>query len=264
MVNARGVADDGPRVHSGTDGGANRDFGPVRALVRIGVGNGHRPLRFVDRADAGRRLATALRPYRKPDAIVAGLPRGGVVVAFEVAESLGLPLEVIVARKIGAPMQRELAVGAVAERDVRVVNPDVQKLAGVTDDAIAQEADRELAEVGRRALLYREGRAPVSFEGKTVIVVDDGVATGSTCQAACESARRALAARVVLALPVGAEESIQELARIADGIVCLETPTGFSSVGECYISFAQTTDSEVVALLARAAKRDERGAEPSR
>ncbi len=259
MADASEVGDDGPSSRNGTDDSSRHDFGPDRALVSIGVDNGHRPLRYVDRADAGRRLATALRQYAKPDVVVAGLPRGGVVVAFEVAESLGLPLEVIVARKIGAPLQRELAVGAVAEHDVRVVNAYVQKLAGMSDEAVAREADRELAEVERRASLYREGRAPIPFDGKTVIIVDDGVATGSTCQAACESARRALAARVVLALPVGAEESIQELARIADGVVCLEAPAGFSSVGEFYISFVQTTDAEVVALLARAAAPDEAG-----
>lgn len=224
--------------------------------MTIGTGNGHRTLRFVDRVDAGRRLARALEPYAKPNAVVAGLPRGGVVVAFEVAQSLGLPLDVLVVRKIGAPYQHELAIGAVAERGVCVVHPHVQRLAGMSDEALARATERELAEVDRRALLYREGRVPISFAEKTVLIVDDGVATGSTCQAACASARRAEAARVIVALPVGAAESIDELARIADGVVCLETPVGFTSVGEWFIDFGQTTDAEVVALLARAAERD--------
>jgi putative phosphoribosyl transferase len=229
--------------------------------VRTSAGNGQRVLRFVDRIDAVRRLAKALWPYQAPNTVVAGLPRGGVVVAYEVAGILELPLDVIVARKIGAPMQRELAIGAVAERQVRVLSPFVQRLAGMDDEALARETARQFAEVERRALLYREGRAPVSLAGKTVIIVDDGVATGSTCQAACESARRAEAARVIVALPVGAAESIDELVRLADGVVCLETPSGFSSVGEWYINFGQTTDAEVVALLASAAARGDEGNE---
>ncbi len=238
--------------------------GPVadaaaRPHVSFGAGNGRRPLRFLDRVDAGQRLARSLGPFKSPNTVVAGLPRGGVVVAFEVAETLGLPLDVIIARKIGAPLQRELAIGAVAEGGVRIVNASVQHLAGMSDEELDRAAERELAEVERRAVLYREGREPVLLAEKTVIIVDDGVATGSTCHAACESARRALAARVVIALPVGAAESIDELARIADGVVFLETPAGFSSVGEWYVDFSQTTDAEVIALLARAAARGDAG-----
>jgi putative phosphoribosyl transferase len=229
--------------------------------VTIGTGNGRRTLRFVDRIDAGRRLSIALEPYVKANAVVAGLPRGGVVVACEVAQTFGLPLDVIVVRKIGAPFQHELAIGAVAERGVRVVNPYVRRMVGIDDEALARATERELAEVERRARLYREGRAPVSFEDKTVIIVDDGVATGSTCQAACESARRALAARVIMALPVGAAESIEELVQTADGVVCLETPAGFSSVGEWYIDFAQTSDAQVITLLANAARRADPGSD---
>ena len=163
----------------------------ARPHVGFGAGNGRQPLRFLDRVDAGRRLARSLGPFRNPNTVVAGLPRGGVVVAFEVAEALGLPLDVIIARKIGAPLQRELAIGAVAEHGVRVFNASVQRLAGMSDEELDLATERELAEVGRRAVLYREGRDPISLAEKTVIIVDDGVATGSTCHAACESARRA-------------------------------------------------------------------------
>lgn len=229
--------------------------------MRFPASNGQRVLRYVDRVDAGRRLAAALEDHVSGDSVVAGLPRGGVVVAFEVAQSLGVPLDVIVVRKIGVPMQRELAVGAVAERGVRIVNATIQRLANMSDDEMNLLAARELAEVERRAALYREGRAAVPFAGKNVIVIDDGVATGATCQAGCESARRAGAVRVTLALPVGAAESIADLAASADAIVCLETPAGFSSVGEWYVNFAQTSDAEVVSLLSRAAARPDLGGE---
>jgi putative phosphoribosyl transferase len=240
-----------------------RAYRPAAATghMRFPAGNGQRVLRYVDRVDAGRRLAAALEDHVTGDSVVAGLPRGGVVVAFEVAETLDLPLDVIVVRKIGVPLQRELAVGAVAERGVRIVNAMIQRLADMSDDEVERLAAREFVEVERRAALYREGRPPISLADKNVIVVDDGVATGATCQAACESARRAGATRVVIALPVGAAESIDELATSANGIVCLEAPAGFSSVGEWYVDFAQTSDSEVVALLARAAQRGGLGGE---
>ncbi|MGA8295581.1 MAG: phosphoribosyltransferase family protein [Acidimicrobiales bacterium] len=254
---AHGTAELGGRAGGQLRSGRAR----AAAAMRIATGNGRRPLRFVDRVDAGRRLASALIDHVDADSVVVGLPRGGVVVAYEVAETLQLPLDVIVVRKLGAPLQRELAVGAVAERSVRVVNGAIQRLAGMSDEEVEDAARRELEEVERRASLYREGRVPISLAQKTVIVVDDGVATGATCQAACESARRADATRVVVALPVGAAESISDLATRADSIVCLETPAGFSSVGEWYVNFGQTSDAEVVALLARAAERGEKGNE---
>ena len=223
--------------------------------MRQGSSNGHRPLRFSDRVDAGRRLAERLVSYRGSDAVVAGLPRGGVPVAFEVATRLGLPLDVIVVRKLGAPFQPELAVGAVGEDRIRVVDERIARLAGITNAEIDENTKVQSNEVERRSLLFRNGNAPISLEGRTVIVVDDGVATGSTCRAACHVARARGARRVVLAVPVGAAESIRELADSADEIVCLSTPHGFGSVGEWYDDFAQTSDAEVTALLRRAAAR---------
>jgi len=224
--------------------------------MRFGSSNGQRSLRFADRVDAGRRLAERLSAYRGSDAVVAGLPRGGVPVAFEVAMSLGLPLDVIVVRKLGAPFQPELAVGAVGEAGVRVVDERIARLAGITESAIDEDTRVKSDEVERRSLLFRQKRAPISLDGRTVIVVDDGVATGSTCRAACRVARARGARRLVLAVPVGATESIHELADSADEIICLSTPPGFGSVGEWYEDFTQTSDAEVRTLLQEAAARN--------
>ena len=208
---------------------------------------------FEDRRDAGRRLARALRRHHADaDAIVLALPRGGVPVAFEIATALGLPLDVMVVRKLGMPGHEEYAVGAIAPGGVRVLNPEVP--AGtLSPSQLAAVESRERRELERREREYRGGRAPASLHGRTVLLVDDGLATGSTMRAAIEAARRQGARRVVAAIPVGPRESVEALRREADEVVCLEAPEFFYAVGTWYRYFPQTTDEEVRALLAGAA-----------
>ena len=204
---------------------------------------------FRDRRDAGQQLGARLRHLRDEHPVVVGLPRGGVPVAFEVARALDAPLDVIVVRKLGVPVQPELGMGAVGEDGVRVVNDDVVRQAGVSSSAIAAVEARERLEVERRAQLYRRGRPMVPLAGRTVVVVDDGIATGGTARAALEVARAHGARRVVLAVPVAARESVQELAGVADEVVVLATPVPFYAVGEWYTRFSPTPDDEVVRLL---------------
>jgi len=210
---------------------------------------------FIDRADAGQRLAMLLEHLRGPDVVVLGLPRGGVPVAFEVARVLGAPLDVIVVRKLGVPFQPELAMGAVGEGGTRVVDEEVRHAAGVSAEEFAAVEVRERAEVERRVRQFRGDRPPVSVAGRTVIVVDDGIATGSTARAACQVARSHGAARVVLAVPVAPRESIATMRGVADEVVCVEMPRSFFAIGQFYEDFTQTGDSDVVALLERAADR---------
>ncbi len=220
--------------------------------MRFAVGSGARS-RFADRTDAGRQLARSLAEYRATDTVVAGLPRGGVPVAFEIAVSLGLPLDVIVVRKLGVPYQPELAMGAVGENGIRVLNRAVALSSGIDENELAAIETRERAEVERRAEIFRAGRDAVALAGRGVIVVDDGLATGATARAACQVARAAGAEKVVLAVPVAPAESLAELSGPVDELVCLMAPSGFSSVGEWYENFTQTSDAEVIDLLARAA-----------
>ena len=208
---------------------------------------------FRDRRDAGQQLAARLEHFRAEHPIVVGLPRGGVPVAFEVARALDAPLDVIVVRKLGVPFQPELGMGAIGEDGVRVLNDDLVRLARVTPAEIAAVEARERREVERRANLYRRGRPMIPLVGRTVIVVDDGIATGGTARAALEVARAHGARRVVLAVPVAPRESVAEMAAIADEVVALETPTPFYAVGEWYADFSQTPDDEVVSLLQAAA-----------
>jgi putative phosphoribosyl transferase len=215
--------------------------------------------RFEDRREAGRRLAAALRhDAGRPDVVVLGLPRGGVPVAAEVARMLGLPLDVLVVRKLGTPGQEELAMGAIASGGVRVLNPEVVGYLGLPDEVIDRAAEREGRELERRDHLYREGRPPLSLRGRTAILVDDGVATGSTMKAAVAAVRQLGAARVVVAVPVASREAEQELERLADEVVALATPEPFYAVGLWYGDFAQTSDEEVRQLLGEA--HAERGA----
>jgi putative phosphoribosyl transferase len=207
---------------------------------------------FADRAEAGRRLAERLQRFGDDDVVVLGLPRGGVPVAFEVARALGAPLDVIVVRKLGLPFQRELAMGAIGEGGARVVDRALVRRALVSDEELAAVEARERAELARRARRFRGDRMPVPLAGRTAIVVDDGVATGSTARAACQVARAQGAARVVLAVPVGPPETIDELSAVADEVVCLETHRLFMAIGRFYADFTQTPDEEVVDLLARA------------
>ena len=209
---------------------------------------------FADRADAGRRLAKRLRYLRGEDAVVVGLPRGGVPVALHVALALDAPLDVIVVRKLGVPFHRELAMGAIGEGGVRILNGDVISAAGVSAGDLAEVERRERAELDRRARLFRRGRPPVALRGRTVVVVDDGIATGSTARAACQVARAHGAAEVVLAVPVAPPGWARRLGGMADECVALETPPGFVAIGQFYADFSPTSDDEVVACLEMAAR----------
>lgn len=215
---------------------------------------------FRNRTEAGRCLGQALLSYRGQDVVVLGLPRGGVPVAFEVAEALDAPLDVLVVRKLGVPFQPELGMGAIGEGGVRVMNPDVVAAAGLTGAEIARVEAAERAELERRARRFRGDRPPPLLAGRTAILVDDGIATGSTARAACQVARAQGATRVVLAAPVASPQSVMDLRRDADEVVCLETPAWFFGVGQFYADFSQTPDEEVVSLLEQARARLPAGA----
>jgi putative phosphoribosyl transferase len=204
---------------------------------------------FRDRTDAGRRLAAALAHLGGADVVVLGLPRGGVPVAFEVARALGAPLDVIVVRKLGVPFQPELGMGAIGEDGIRVLNDEVIQMAQVSPSELAAVERREAAELARRAGRFRGERARVDVTGKTAIIVDDGLATGSTARAAVKVARAHGAARVVLAVPVAAPGAARRLQSVADEVICLETPAWFSAIGQWYADFTQTSDDEVIDLL---------------
>ena len=201
---------------------------------------------FVDRADAGRKLAVALEAWRGEDAVVLGIPRGGVVVAAEVARALHLPLGVAVVRKLGAPAQEEFAIGAIAE-GVRVVNPDA--IRGVTPEELALVEELERIELRRRTRLFAP--APIELAGRVAVIVDDGVATGATATAACRAVRAAAPAQIVLAVPVAPVQWRPEAAE-ADAFVCPHPMRDFWAVGQFYEDFTQTTDDEVARLLRRA------------
>ncbi|KAB8171024.1 phosphoribosyltransferase [Streptomyces sp. 3MP-14] len=212
-------------------------------------------MRFADRREAGRRLARELAPLRGRNVVVLGLPRGGVPVAAEVATALGAPLDVAVVRKLGLPAQPELAMGAIAEDGARVLNDQVVGGARVNEDALDGVEARERAELDRRSLAYRGERPRVSVVDRTVVVVDDGIATGATARAACRSARTRGAARVVLAVPVAPTDWERRIGGEADELVCPEVVDDFLAVGQFYADFAQTTDEEVVELLRRGSAR---------
>lgn len=207
---------------------------------------------FEDRIDAGERLAEALKEYAGPDTVVLGIPRGGVIVAEVVARSLGVPLDVVVPRKVGAPGNPELGLGAVAP-GVRVLDPWLIGRLGVTEEYLEREIAAEEAETVRRLRAYRGDRPPLDLSGKTAIVVDDGVATGGTAVAAIRWARAQGAGTVVLAVPVAPPQTMERLRHEADRVVALATPEPFFAVGEWYRRFDQTSDEEVIAALGRAA-----------
>lgn len=237
-------------------------------------------MRFADRTDAGQRLAKRLSHLRGEDVVVLGLPRGGVPVAFEVAKELGAPLDVIMVRKLGLPNQPELAMGAIGEGGVRVSNDDVVHRSSVTEPEIAFVEERERHELDKQAKRLRAGGKDTrgkdthgkdthekdtdktdkkdtdgksaDLTGRTAIVIDDGIATGSTAAVACEVARRRGATKVVLAVPVGAPESIEALRGICDEVVCLLTPPFFMAVGSWYDDFSSVPDSQVTAILQQA------------
>lgn len=203
---------------------------------------------FRDRADAGRQLAEALRDARLADPVVLALPRGGVPIAAIVARALDAPLDLVVVRKLGAPHQPEFAMGAIAEGDVRVLDTEVVRRLGIDAAALDRIEAAERAELERRVERYRRGRSPVEVFGRTVVVIDDGLATGATARAACRSARARGAARVVLAVPC-APRDVDALVPEADAVVCLERSSAFAAVGQFYARFDQVDDAEVLAAL---------------
>ena len=210
--------------------------------------------RFRDRVDAGRVLARELDAYKgRPGVLVLALPRGGVPVAFEVARELGAPLDVFVVRKLGMPGHEEYAIGAIATGGVRIINEEAVRTFGVTNAEIEAVTAEERLELERRERRYRDGRSAPDIDRKTVILVDDGLATGSTMRAAVEALRQEGPARLVVAVPTAAPETCQEIAALVDDIVCAITPEPFYAVGLWYDDFGQTTDEEVHDLLAIAA-----------
>jgi predicted phosphoribosyltransferase len=215
--------------------------------VIAGTGDGRV---FDDRRDAGRALALRLQHYAgRSDVVVLALPRGGVPVASPVADALGAPLDLFLVRKLGTPGHRELAMGAIASGGTRVLNDEVVRWYGIAPavvDAVAHEEQRELE---RREAAYREGRDPLPLEGRIVILIDDGLATGSTMTAAVRAVRQSRPSRIVVAVPVGARDTCEALAAVADEVVCVRTPEPFSAVGQWYLDFDQTSDDEVRELL---------------
>ena len=207
---------------------------------------------FADRRDAGQRLANRLRHLAGPDTVVLGLPRGGVVVAEEVATSLGAPLDVLIVRKLGVPHQPELAMGAIGEGGVRVMNEAVIRHSRITADEWADVERHEWAELDRRVATWRAGRPRHDLRGRVALIVDDGFATGATARAACRVARAVGASRVVLAVPVAPSDWIDGFVGEADEMVAVETPEPFTAVGRWYRDFEPTTDDEVIACLDRA------------
>lgn len=213
-------------------------------------------MQFTDRVEAGRQLAARLTSYaNRHDVVVLALPRGGVPVAFEVAKALGAPLDVFLVRKLGVPGHPELAMGAIAAGGVRVLSPDLIDTLGIPPALVEQVAVREHLELDRRDRLYRGGRPLPVLSGRTIILVDDGLATGSTMEAAIAALREHHPARIVVAAPVGARETCERLTTLADEVVCAQTPEPFSAVGLWYTKFDQTTDEEVIDLLNRASQR---------
>jgi putative phosphoribosyl transferase len=207
---------------------------------------------FEDRGDAGRRLAERLAPYAEERPVVFALPRGGVPVGAEVARSLGAPLEVIVSRKLGAPGQPEFGLGAVAPGGVRVLNERAIRALGIAEDYLELVSARELAEVERRLKLFRGDRPYPDLEGRTAILVDDGLATGVTARAALLALRRMNPQRLVLAVPVCALQTAKLLRSESDDLICLLAPTDLEAVGLWYRNFEQTSDQEVIRLLEEA------------
>jgi putative phosphoribosyl transferase len=212
---------------------------------------------FRDRREAGELLAQRLRRLRTSDPVVLGLPRGGVPVAAEVARALGAPLDVLVVRKLGCPWQPELAVGAIGEGGIRIVEDRILAEVGLAADELERLTARETRELERRLRRFRGDRPPLDLQGRTVIVVDDGIATGATARAGLEVARRRGAATVVLAVPVAPPVAVRELEKVADEVVCLHQPEAFWAVGQFYADFSQTPDEEVARLLAADARQHE-------
>lgn len=212
---------------------------------------------FANRQDAGRRLARALERFRSESPVVMAVPRGGVPVGAEVALALGAPLDIVVARKLRAPGQPELGIGAIVDGDhpESVLNQDLLALLNVSSEYLRAEMELELKEIARRQKIYRGGRPAAATADHTVILIDDGIATGGSIRAALRGVRRLNPKRVVLAVPVAPAQTIEELRTEADEVICLETPRDFMAIGEFYDDFSQTSDQEVIDLLAAAYER---------
>ncbi len=210
-------------------------------------------MRFQDRKEAGRILAERLAKYRnRNDVVILALPRGGVPVAFEVAQALNAPLDVFVVRKLGVPGQEELAMGAIATGGVRVINEDVTQMLRIPDEIIEEVAAKEMEELERRERLYRDDRPALDARGRVAILIDDGLATGATMRAAARAVRQRRPSRVVVAVPVAAALTCDELRTEVDEVVCADTPEPFYAISLWYRDFSQTTDDEVRESLARA------------
>ncbi len=210
---------------------------------------------FADRHSAGEELGRAVARLEPEEPVVLGLPRGGVPVAYEVARELGCPLDVLVVRKIGVPMQPELAMGSVGEGGVVVRNEDVIQIARVDDETFERVLESEKQELEGRLRMYRSEARPIDVEGRTVIVVDDGLATGSTARAALQVLKERDAREIWLAVPVAPSDTAEDMASIADRLVTLQTPRRFGAVGAWYRDFSQTSDQEVRSLLSRSRLR---------
>ncbi len=209
---------------------------------------------FQNRSEAGSRLSSRLLQYKgKHDVILLALPRGGVVTGYEIARVLNVPLDVLIVRKLGFPGQPELAVGAVAETGTVVLNENIVTAGGVTGDFLTREIDRQKEEIVRRVAIYRSGRGLPGLISATVILVDDGVATGATIKTAILALKDKEVAKLVVALPVGPPETVRVLQQMVDEIVCLETPLAFTAVSRYYLDFTQVSDEEVVSLLRKSA-----------
>lgn len=204
---------------------------------------------YRDRRHSGRELARQLGHLKGQNVVVLALPRGGVPVAFEVARAVDAPLEVFVVRKLGLPGRPEYAMGAIASGGVRVLNDEVVRLYGIPERVVDAIVSQEQMELERREQVYRDGRSPLDVRGRTVVLTDDGLATGFTMRAAVEAVRALGAARIIVAVPVGSPDSCREFAAIADEIVCARAPEHFAAVGQWYDDFRQTTDEEVRELL---------------
>jgi predicted phosphoribosyltransferase len=218
---------------------------------------------FIDRKQAGYELARRIRPMAHPNPVVYALPRGGVPVAAEIAAALKAPLDLVLVRKLGAPMQPELALGAIVEGDepIKTINDDIVRHLGISREEIEQIAAAELAEIARRRQRYLGSRRPISPHGHTAIIVDDGIATGATIRTALRALRRQGAAQIVIAVPVAPADTLNALTAEVDAVVCLEKPEHFSAVGAYYSDFHQVSDAEVTQILTEFSPRPKDEAE---
>ncbi|OGY42076.1 MAG: hypothetical protein A2Y82_02305 [Candidatus Buchananbacteria bacterium RBG_13_36_9] len=205
---------------------------------------------FEDRADAGQKLAAKLIQYKnQKDALILALPRGGVVTAFEIARDLNLPLDIVVPRKIGAPQNEEYAIGAITESGEGIFNQEAIASLNITKDYLEQTIAKEKKEAQRRLETYRQDRPPLNLSAKAVIIIDDGIATGLTMRAAIKSIREKKAKKIIVAVPVSAQDSLKTIKEEADEVICLHAPLFFGAVGAFYKDFRQTTDEEVIDLM---------------